>query len=158
MALDPTARTTNVKDSIQKYFVDNVWRTSKIPLQFDNSLNAPTLQGTEAANRWVGVKLDPLELETLSSQGLSVFCCARQDKEGFIMAQVVDTVMGYLTDTTQTDGFARIPFYRSYEPPQAWTLLGALLVTDPHISGELDAPDHTKYRIITVQLRFASKI
>ena len=158
MALDPTARTTNVKDSIQKYFVDNVWRISKIPLQFDKSLNAPILQGTEAVSRWVGIKLDHLELETLSSQGLSLFCCSRKDKEGFIMSQVVDTVMGYLTDTTQTDGFARIPFYRSYEPPQQWTLIGALLVTELHISGELDAPDQTKYRIINVQLRFASKV
>jgi hypothetical protein len=157
MALDPTARTTNVKDSIQKYFVDNVKRISNIPLTFDRSLSAPILQGTDAANRWVGVTLDHLELETLSSQLLSIFCCARRDKEGFIMAQVVDTVMGYLTDTTQTDGFARIPFYRSYET-QPWTLLGALLVTDPSISGELEAPDDTKYRIITVRLRFASKI
>ena len=157
MALDPTARTTNIKDSIQKYFVDNVWRTSKIPLTFDKALSAPVLQGQDAVNRWVGVRMDDLSLEVLSSQVLSIYCCARKDKEGFIMAQVVDTVMGYLTDTTQTDGFARIPFYRSYET-QPWTLLGALLVVDVDISSELEAPDKTKFRILTVRLRFPAKV
>jgi hypothetical protein len=158
MALDPTARTTNIKDSIQKYFVDNVWRTSKIHLTFDKALNAPLLQGQKKVNRWVSIKVDELSLETLSTQVLSIYCCARKDKEGFIMAQVVDAVMGYLTDITQTDSFARIPFYRSYEGAQEWTLLGALLVTDVDISGELEAPDETKFRILTVRLRFASKV
>jgi len=158
MALDPTARTANIKDSLKKYCVENIKRTSGIHLTFDKALNTPKLQGQGEVNRWVSVKLDHLELETLSSQLVSFYCCTRKDKEGFVLAQTVDTVMGYLSDTTKTDGYARIPFYRSYEPPTPWLLIGAMLVTDPMISPESEASDETKYRIITVRLRFASKV
>jgi predicted ester cyclase len=65
--------------------------------------------------------------------------------------------MGYLSDVTRTDSFARIPFYRSYEN-QAWELLGAFVVTDVQESGQLMASDGTKYKILSVKLRTASKI
>lgn len=157
MALDPTARTANIKDSLKKYFVDNVKRISGIALTFDKAMSAPRIQGAAAVNRWVSVKLDDLDLKTLSDQFLSIYCCTRADREGYVLAQTVDTVMGYLSDTTQTDGYARIPFYRSYEA-QDWVLLGAFLVTETHISSEMEGPDETKFRIITVRLRFASKV
>jgi len=61
MALDPTARTTNIKDSVKKYFVDNVWRISKIHLTFDKAMNAPLLQGQAGVNRWLSVKIEDLQ-------------------------------------------------------------------------------------------------
>jgi len=157
VTLDPTARTANIKDSLKKFFVDNIFRTSGIPLSFDKALSSPKLQGQTAVTRWVSVRLDDLELDTLSTQDLSIYCCTRGDREGYRLAQTVDTVMGYLTDNTQTDGFKRIPFYRSYET-QPWTLLGAMLVTGHTLSAEQEALDETKFRIITVTLRFASKV
>ena len=157
MVLDPTARTANIKDSIKKYFVDNIFRTSGIALTFDKALSVPKLQGQTPADRWVSIRIEELDLETLSSQDISVYCCTRKDPEGFRLAQTIDTVMGYLTDSSQTDGFRRIPFYRSYES-QAWVLLGALLVTKHDMSGELEGPDETKFRIITIRLQFPAKV
>ena len=157
MALDPTARLANVKDSIKKYFVDNIARTSGKKLTFDKALSVPRIQGNVPANEWVSIRLEETYRDTLSEQLISIYCCTRQDPEGYRLAQLTDTVMGYLSDTTMTDGMARIPFYRSYAD-QAWVLLGAMLVHDVYESAELEAEDETKFKILTVRLKFASKV
>ncbi len=158
MTLDPTARLANVKDSLKKYFVDSLYTGEEIPLTFDKGLSTPpTLQGT-AVNQWVSINFGLLDMETLSTLLLNIFCCTRGDAEGFRLAQLRDKVMGYLTDTDQSDGMRRIAFYRS-RASGAWTLLaGGFMVQDVTESGELEAPDETKYRILTAKLRFASKI
>lgn len=156
MALDPTARSANIKDSLKKYFVDNVYRSSGIELTFDKAFPAPKIQGKEV-DRWVFIRLEELELEQLSTQMLSVHCCTRRDNEGFRLAQTIDTILGYLTDNTQTDGLRRIPFYRSYES-SPWELIGAFLVTGHHVSSEMEGPDQTKFKILTITLRFATKV
>ena len=158
MALDPTARLANVKDSLKKYFVDSLYTGEEIPLTFDKGLaTPPTLQGT-AVDRWVSINFGLLDMEALSTLLLNIFCCTRGDAEGFRLAQLRDTVMGYLTDTDQSDSMKRIPFYRS-RASGAWTLLaGGFMVQDVTESGELEAPDETKYRILTAKFRFASKI
>lgn len=158
MSLDPTARSTNVKDSIKRFFVDNLFRSEGRKITFDKALSAPRIQGNVPANEWISIKMGALTREVLSTQHLTVYCCTRQDPEGYKLAQLVDTVMGYLTDSTMTDGMKRIPFYRSYAS-QDWELLGALIVQDPvEESEEMEASDETKFKILTVILRFASKV
>jgi len=157
MALDPTAREANFRDSIKKYFVDNLETSSNIPLTFDKALSSPDIQG-KAAHKWVTVLFDNIQLGTMSEIFLRLFCCTRQDNEGFKLAQLRDAVMGYLVnDGSVGDGQVRIPFYRSYAN-QAWTLLGSLLVIDIFESAQLEAPDETKYKILTVRLKTASKM
>ncbi|TET75874.1 MAG: hypothetical protein E3J43_07615 [Candidatus Heimdallarchaeota archaeon] len=157
MALDPTAREANFRDSIKKYFVDNLETTENIPLTFDKALSSPNLQG-KAVHKWVTVLFGSIHIGTMSEIYFRIFCCTRQDNEGFKLAQLKDTVMGYLiNDGTVGDGQVRVPFYRSYAN-QAWTLLGSLLVIDVIPSDQLEAPDETKYIILTVRLKTASKM
>ena len=157
MALDPTAREANFRDSIKKYFVDNLETISNIPLTFDKALSSPDIQG-KTVHKWVSVLFGSSHLGTMSEIYFRVFCCTRQDNEGFKLAQLKDTVVGYLTnDGSIGDGQVRIPFYRSYAN-QAWTLLGSLLVIDVIPSDQLEAPDGTKYIILTVRLKTASKM
>ena len=67
--------------------------------------------------------------------------------------------MGYLVnDGSVGDGQVRIPFYRSRPLKVDWTLLGSLLVIDVIPSDQLEAPDETKYIILTVRLKTASKM
>jgi hypothetical protein len=150
VALDPTSREANIRDSVKKYFVDNINRTEGIPLVFDNYVNSPKLQGI-ATNRWVGVAFGSIDLGQSSTTYIDIYCCTRQDTEGFKLAQLRDTVIGYLCDSTKTDGMGRIPFYRSYAN-QAWTLLGSFIVRDITESAEANAPDETKFKILTAQL------
>lgn len=153
MTLDPTAREANFRDSIKKYFVDNFG----VPITFDKALSSPNIQG-KAVHKWVTVLFDSIVLGTMSEITLRLFCCTRQDNEGFKLAQLRDTVVGYLVnDGSIGDGQVRIPFYRSHAV-DAWSLLGSLLVIDVFESAQLEAPDETKYKILTVRLKTASKM
>jgi len=154
MSLDATARESNVRDSLLKFFVENLKLTEKIELSFDKSLASPRLQGTEV-DRWVMIDFGLLDRGTLSEHYVDLYCCTRKDPQGFRLAQLGDTVMGYLTDSTQTDGIKRIAFYRSKETG-TWDLLGALLVTDVKESKETEAPDGTKFKVLSVTLKWAA--
>ncbi len=74
-----------------------------------------------------------------------------------IGVQLGDKLMGYLHDSTRTDGFARIPFYQSH-PTDPWVLIGGILVTEVLEARQMLAKDETKYKAFDVQLRFASKV
>ena len=93
----------------------------------------------------------------LSEHQIDVICCSRKDNEGFKLAQLRDTVMAYLTDTTQTDGMRRITLYRSFAS-QAWTILGGILVTEVVESPQNDAEDETKFVVMTCTLKWAAKV
>lgn len=157
MALDPTARQANVMDSIKKFLADSLETTESIALTFDVSLSAPTLQGT-SVDRWIAVGIGPLDMQTLSAFTVNLFCCTRRDPEGFKLAQLRDTVYNYLIDTDQTDGMKKITFYRS-RAAGAWTdLESGIVVSEVIESGVMEAPDETKYKILTVTMKFASKV
>lgn len=158
MALDPTARRSNIKDSIKKWMIDNIATTSGIPVTFDKALNSPNIQG-KTVKKWVSVQLGDMRMDVLSDILIQVYCCTREDNEGFILAQLCDTVVGYFSvDPTATyDGMKRIPFYQSH-PIDPWTEIGGIVVTDILESAELEAPDETKFKVLTIQLRVPSKV
>jgi hypothetical protein len=154
MSLDSTARESNVRDSLIKFFVDNLKTQEGVSLSFDKSLSAPKIQGNDV-DRWVMVDFGPMDRATVSEHYFDLYCCTRKDPQGFRLAQLGDSVMGYLTDTTQTDGIKRIPFYKSKESG-AWDLLGSLLVTEVREGKEFDAPDGTKVKILSVLIKWAA--
>ena len=158
MSLDATAKTSNIKDSVKKHFVDNIQIAEGITVTFDKALTTPNLQG-KGVNRWVSIRFGEMEIDFLSDILLEVFCCTRQDSEGFKLAQVRDKVVEYLSvdPTTSNTNLKRIVFYRSYFD-QPWVEIGSLLVQEIIESGEMVSVDETKYKILTVRLRTASKV
>ncbi len=159
MALDPTAREANVRDSLRRFFIDNLSTTEKIPLAFDTALSRPKIQGTPSEiDRWVNVNFGQMIRDDLSDYNIQVICSVRKDKEGFRLAQLTDTVMGHLTDITANDGARRITFYKSSANIADWTVIGGLLVSDIIESEQIKAEDETKFIILNVTIRFASKI
>ena len=82
MALDPTSREANFRDSLKKYFVDNLETTEGINLTFDKALSAPNIQG-KLVHTWVTVLFDGIQIGTMSEIGVRLFCCTRGDNEGF---------------------------------------------------------------------------
>lgn len=98
-----------------------------------------------------------MDIGGMSTGEFEMWLATRKDPEGYRLAQLRDTVMGYLTTEDETDGMRRIPFYRSYAS-QAWTSLGSMLVQNVAESAEMEAEDGTKYLILTVTLRFGSKV
>jgi len=155
MSLDPTARRANFKDSIKRFFCSGY--TGE--LTFDKSLSSPDLLNDKSVDRWVNIDLGEIDRGYMSTVPLEVYCASRKDPEGFKLAQLTDTMVDLLSDTTMTDGMKRIPFYRSVPSgPDDWVLLGSFVVQDIIESKELRAPDNTKYIILFVTLKTASKI
>ena len=156
MALDPTARESNVRDSIRKYFVDSLGGTYH--LMFDKGMNTPSIQGTPSEiEKWVSINFGGMDRGTLSELFLDVYCCTRKDNGGFKLAQLTDAVMGVLSDTTHTDGMRRINLYRSYAS-QAWELIGAFVIQEVVETEQFEADDETKWKLLTAILRWSSKI
>jgi len=152
MSLDSTAREANIWDSVKKYFVDNL----SYSLTFDKALSAPDIQG-KTVDRWVSFAIDDMVIGDMSVIQLAIYCCTRQDNEWFKLSQVRDTVYDLLIDITKTDTMRRIPFYASH-PTNAWTLIGGLLIDEITESPRMEAEDETKFKIIHVRLRTASKV
>lgn len=152
MTLDATSRESNVWDSVKKYFVDNL----SYALTFDKALSAPNIRG-KAVDRWVSISMGDAVFGHMSAIMVEIFCCTRQDNEYHKLAQVRDTVFGLLVDETKTDTMRRIPFYASH-PTQAWTQIGTLMVDEITESPRMNADDDTKFKILNVRLRTASKV
>ena len=153
MALHSTGREANIWDSIKKYFIDNL----SYSLTFDRALSAPEIRGT-TVDRWVSFALSDTIIGDLSIIMLDIYCCTRQDNEWHKLAQVRDTVYDLLVDDTKTDTMRRIPFYASAPAPTAWTLIGTLMVDEVIESARMVADDDTKFKILHVRLRTASKV
>jgi len=156
MALDPTARESNFKDSIKKYFIDTLVDVEGLNVSFDKVLSTPYLQ-TMTLQKWVMINWGPFIRGTLSDASIDIVCCVRKDNEGFLLAQLVDKVMGYLTDVNATHGMKSITFYRSFQS-SPWVEIGGILVHNIMETGTLEAPDLTKYKILNVQFKFASRV
>jgi len=156
MALDPTARESNVRDSLKKFFVDNLYKTEGIELLFDRQLATPDVKSKEL-NKWVSINFGNINPLALSSIYLYFYLCTRQDGEGYQLSQLRDKVMGYLTDSTMTDGIKRIPFYKTNVNP--WEPLeSTLLVNNIEEDAQILSPDGTKYKRLIVTIIWVAKI
>ena len=155
--LDATAKESNLKDSVKRYFIDSLYKTEGVHVTFDKYLSTPSVQGHKV-DRWVSINFGSLAMSSMSQFILRIFPCTRADSEGFKLSQLRDKVFKYLVDADMTDGMARIPFYRS-RAEGAWTLLDTgMVVQDVIESDQLDADDGTKFKEMTVRIRFSSKV
>lgn len=156
MTLNATARESNLRDSLKKFFVDNIETAEGVAVTFDKALSIPNIQGKEV-DKWVSITFGPISFDTMSDVIIEIYCCTRRDNEGYKLSQLRDKVVGYLIDYTKPDGKARIEFYQS-SYSGAWTSIGKLLVWDILPSGDMIAPDETKFKVLTVILKVAMQI
>src|SRR5512135_655045 len=102
MTLDATMREANLRDSVKKYFVDNLVTGEGVQITFDRGLSSPVVQGTEV-DRWISFNFGEMLPDQLYSQSITIFCCTKKDAEGFKLAQLRDKLMDYLIDTNMPD-------------------------------------------------------
>lgn len=156
MALNAVDREANIRDSIKKFCIDNIETTSGIKVTFDKALSVPNIQGKDVT-RWVSVHIGDISPGIMTDIVLNLYCCTRQDNEGFRLSQVCDTVVGYFSgDPDGSDGTKRIDLYQSNVSP--WVKLGGMVVQDIRKSADLFAEDETKFKVVTVRIRTASKV
>jgi len=155
-SLDDSAKESNIRDSIKRFFIDNTYKIDGIHLTFDKYISTPNVQG-KAVDRWVSINFGAMSLSEMSTHILEIYCCTRKDGEGFKLTQLRDKVFARLTDNTMTDGMAAFTFYRS-RATGAWTPIGSIIIQDIMESGQFEAEDGTKFKILTTRLRFSSKV
>jgi hypothetical protein len=150
MSLDPTSQKSNFYFSLKKYIIDNLSTVDGILPIFDKFLPPD-----KSVSRWLFVQQGILDLATLSSYNFKIYCVHRQDYEGDRLTELVDIVKGYFSsDITRTDGFIRIPFYNA----ATGSLLSSMIITDCMESDSAEAPDQSKFLILSIIAKMASKI
>jgi hypothetical protein len=148
--LDSTAQKRNFYYSLKKYVIDNLFTGNNIYLLFDNFLPPDS-----SVNRWVAVIQLPLNRDTLSEYGFELYCVTRRDYEGEQLTELIDLVAGYfLSDTTQTDGFMRIPFYDAVTQIRN----GSMVITNCSEGNQMEAPDQSKFIVLSITAKMASKV
>lgn len=156
--LSPLSRESNYKDSLKKFFIDFL-KEQNVPVTFDKMLNFPDIfQETfrirdDKVDKWVSVISGGIyESSPLISTYPSIFICSRRDNEGYKLAQLRDLVKGKI------DEGLSIPFYRSYPEPTEWELIGSMTVYHLGESEQLTTQDSTKFKRMSLELKWASTI
>lgn len=156
MPLDETAKLSNIVRSLKKYFVDSLYTTESIQLDFDKSYQDVYAALLDRTDQWVIITWDPSNMDTLAAMDFTLFLYSRKDQEAVDLFVLRDKVMAYLIDTDQTDGMARMTLY-----DEAWAPIGAAVIVLPagrHESGNFVAEDGTKFRYISAVLRWGAKV
>jgi hypothetical protein len=150
MSLDSTARKANFVYSIKKHIIDNLYTGEGILPIFDQ-----LLPPDKSVSQWLFVRVGPLSRNTVSDFSVEIYCVTRNDYEGVRLFQLIDLVTGYFCgDTAKPDGLIRIPFYDAVTQTQN----DSMLVMNCEEGETLDAPDESKFVVLTINLKMASKI
>jgi len=156
--LPETAKRANLQGSLKRFFKDNLQEGQNIHVSFDKLLTTPTVGG-EKLVEWVGVKIGENDLDLMATQIIEVFCCTREDYEGYRLSRLRDQVLGLLTNAGgSTDTICRIPLYAVAESVADWERVGAFMVAEINESEEMEAPDLTKFITLSLRLRYASGV
>lgn len=141
MGLDATHSERYVKKSLIRYFVDSLEFEKSVNLRFDASLEPiPT-----DSEQWAVIHFGALAtIEPIAE----IYCCTRNDPEGLKLSVLRDSVMDCLTEFVSN--IKSIPIYNTDTQP--WSVINYAVVKDTTESEQpLNAPDGTKYRVITVR-------
>ena len=150
MALDSSAKKSNFYFSLKKYIIDNLAIAEGLHVIFD-----AFLPPEKNVSRWISVIQGQLDRNTLSNYDFQIYCVTRQDYEGDQLATLCDLVVGYfLGDLTKNDTLIRIPFYDSVTKVQN----GSMIITKCEESELADAPDQSKFLVLSITAKMASII
>lgn len=154
MSLDATALLLNVKKSIRKYFLDNLYTTEGYEVTFDKGFAPPKVQGLEKDN-WYSVNFISNNNENQASTSMDIVIASRVDPEGDIVMGMRDTLFAYLIGNE--GGQRSITLYNCANPANLASI-GGMIIIPESASGIMEAEDGTKYIIFPIRLLYGVKI
>ena len=157
MVLDATVREANFKDSIKKLLLDNrgsLVAHGSVPILFDKSFDDPEVRD-KTLLKWVVCNLGRPQFGTVSECIVYLLPCTRKDNEGFKLAQLRDRLLGLFFDPSYPNGQKPVPLYDSSTTP--WTIIGYMLPYVSYETGGKVERDETKYKSITLTLKWGAK-
>ncbi len=146
--LPENAKESNLRKSLIKYFKDGL---PDIKVRQGES----RIYGEKTLTKWVSLAIGSQGLKTVTGLLLSIYVCTRKDSNGSELSKLRDEVVGLIS----TEGGKRhIPFY-SVSGDDVFTLIGGLVVIgEIIISPELESLDGTRYKMITLTLKWVSNV
>ena len=154
MALDATALLLNVKKSIRKYFLDNLYTIEGYEVTFDKGFAPPKVQGVEK-NDWYSINFIGNNNESKAEQDIDIVIASRVDPEGDIVINMRDVLFNYLVGAE--GGQRSITLYNCANPANL-TSIGGMLIIPESASGIIEAEDSTKYILLPIRLLYGVKI
>lgn len=156
--MDPTSSESSIKYSIKEYFltfVENGLTGVGVPVLFD-AFSGPM---PDSIKKWVLVSIDSIGIKksSLSDIILTLFLHTREDAEGFELSVLRDTLFSLLSGSHNSVSTYEnmIPLYDIITKEQRGSIV---VMTDQSSSGnDFSAADGTRYKIITIPLKMASK-
>jgi hypothetical protein len=160
MSIYPTDKEVNFRQSIKKYFVDNVYTTYGVKLLFNSmgdDVADPNLIN-HTVDRWVSIVFgDYSNWNKMIRRYIEIYTCTRGDPEKYELAQLNDIIINLLNEHTITDGMKRIPFYNCVsEDSSTWVEIGKMLVQRYTMSKDYDLQDGTNLVRFNVLLRWGT--
>lgn len=151
MALENTLSENVLRASLRRFFVDVFYTGQSIEVFFDKIGRIPKVAEIEI-DRWMSIHFDQLDLATMASTFLQIWCFTRRDVDFVELAILRDIVYSELIDLGQTDGMKRIPLYDS-----SWTIIGHGLFIPQSEYGPEEIEDGTNAKIVPVTFRWGAK-
>ena len=151
MALDATTKASNIRGSIQKYFIDSLETA-----EGENVIIDADLESVRDLTKWIHLNFLDRNKGNKIEQYLQLVPATRGDDEGYVLAALEDLVDKYIYDS---DGGNRaIPFYDISTLPNL-TEIGKIHLRRGSRSPVITAADdRTKFRIIRIQAHISVKL
>jgi len=155
MTLPEISKEINFKISLRKFFYDFATALSpSLPLLFDQGMQIPVDSGS-ASPKWLTVEFGSFLIGSVNMATVDVYCCAQKDTDADEVTKLRDIVVANFTDSTKIDGIRRIPFYINLNTVDE-EIIGYIMAEVAFQSSYLRATDGTKYKIITLNLRWGA--
>lgn len=160
MALDNTAKLTNVWQSFKKFLYNNLFTIEGIPIYYHAGIE---LHATGNDTKWLQASLLPNNLEQFQYQEILIVCATKNDSDGENLYNLRDTLLKYLTDPESANGF-RIRMIPIYEISGSGTtradneIKGYMEIIRLRQGAESEASNQIKFIPINLTYYFEAKI
>jgi len=154
MALSPTTKESDFKNSIKKYFLDNLETTESLKVFFEELEEVPLDVSGNPYNKWVIIVFGRRDLGAVSAQQISIDMYTREDREGDDLAALSDTIMNYIIDENSTNGLVSIPFY---DTSGTWAQVGGIIPYLQPSLGSMESEDGVQFKAINLLCKWGGK-
>jgi hypothetical protein len=156
MALPEISKEKNFKISMRKYLYTNANLYSPpISLLFDTGMEVPINEDSPSPS-WMTINFGTFIVGTLNEAMVDIYCCARNDTSSDVVSDLRDLLVEWFTDSSQFDSARRIPIYINLNTAEE-EIVGWMVASIAYQSPLMLATDGTKYKLVTIQLKWSSQ-
>lgn len=160
MAIDETAKLSNIIGSIRKFLFDNLTTTENISVYFDQRIDVRRRENEE---KWFEVFVFDNNLEELQFQEIRITCATINDSGSENLYNLRDTLLKYLRDPDSITGFKirRIPIHTiigSGSSRSAGDIISYATIVKLRAGMQGEVQDQTRILPITVTIFLETKL